>query len=96
MDILPTTDVHPLPDGACDVDAMLLTHGHLDHVGSLPALLDGGFAGPILSTRATFAIARIVLRDTLVLEGATPDEADRSLERLDALHRPVDAARVPA
>ncbi len=135
MDIVPTTEVHPLPDGevrllgavravtgamtriemggarllvdcgvaqgheridwrfpdaARDVDAVLLTHGHLDHVGSLPALVEGGWEGPILSTRATFAIARIVLRDGAVLDGATPEEADAFVARLDALHRPLE------
>ncbi|MDP2315009.1 MAG: MBL fold metallo-hydrolase [Pseudomonadota bacterium] len=85
------------PDAARDVDAVLLTHGHLDHVGSLPALLAGGWEGPILSTRATFAIARIVLRDGLTLEGATEEEADALIARLDALHHPLkyDAREMP-
>ncbi|MFN7145490.1 MAG: MBL fold metallo-hydrolase RNA specificity domain-containing protein, partial [Myxococcota bacterium] len=69
--------------------AVVLTHGHLDHVGSLPALVEGGWGGVILATRATWAIARIVIRDGLVLEGATPDDAERFVGRLDALHRPA-------
>ncbi len=134
MEILPTTEAHPIPDGevrllgavrsvtgamtriemagarllvdcgvaqgreridwrfpdeARDVDAVLLTHGHLDHVGSLPALIDGGWDRPILSTRATFAITRIVLRDALTLEGASDEEASRLVARLDKLHRPL-------
>lgn len=77
------------PDAARDIHAVLLTHGHLDHVGSLPALIEGGWEGPILSTRATFDIARIVLHDSLRLEGASEDEADKFVERLNALHRPL-------
>lgn len=79
-------DDRGFPDAARDVDAVLLTHGHLDHVGGLPALIEGGWAGPILATRATYAIARIVLRDSLLFH-ASQEEADRLLARLDALHR---------
>ena len=57
------------PDAACDVDALLLTHGHGDHVGSLPVLLERGFAGPIYGTRATLEIADLVVRDGLHLQG---------------------------
>src|SRR5687767_14411756 len=39
-----------MPDEARQVDAVVLTHGHNDHVGSLPALLEGGYAGPIYGT----------------------------------------------
>ena len=62
------------PDAACDVDAVLLTHGHGDHVGSLPVLLERGFQGPIYGTRATLEIADLVLTDSLHLQGAS--EAD--------------------
>lgn len=77
------------PDAARDVDAVLLTHAHQDHVGSLPALLEGGYDRPILSTRATLEIAALVLRDGLGIEGASPDEADRLVQRLRELHRPL-------
>lgn len=82
------------PEAARDVDAVLLTHGHNDHVGSLPALIEGGYDRPILATRATFEIAVTVLRDGLMLGGASREEADRFAKRLRELHRPVkyDAA----
>ena len=38
------------------VDAVLLTHGHLDHIGAVPALIEGGFERPILATKATLDI----------------------------------------
>jgi len=46
------------------IDAVLLTHAHLDHCGLLPRLVREGFSGPIYCTPATAAIARIVLLDS--------------------------------
>ena len=77
------------PEAARDVDAVLLTHAHQDHVGSLPALLDGGYAGPIFATRATLEIAEEVLRDGLRLGGVTRNDAAHLLGRLRELARPL-------
>jgi metallo-beta-lactamase family protein len=63
------------PVAARDVDAVLLTHGHNDHVGSLPALVDGGFDRPILGTRATLDVAELVLRDGMKINGASEADA---------------------
>ncbi|OVE75711.1 MBL fold hydrolase [bacterium E08(2017)] len=46
------------------VDAVLLTHGHLDHCGLLPRLVAQGFDGPVFSTPATMEIANIVMQDS--------------------------------
>lgn len=45
------------------LDAVVLTHAHLDHCGRLPRLVAAGFQGPIYCTRATADIAQIVLQD---------------------------------
>jgi metallo-beta-lactamase family protein len=50
------------------LDAVLLTHAHLDHCGRIPALTKGGFSGPIHATRATVDLADIVLRDSAKLQ----------------------------
>jgi metallo-beta-lactamase family protein len=50
------------------IDAVLLTHAHLDHCGRIPALTRGGFTGPIHATRATVDLADIVLRDSAKLQ----------------------------
>jgi len=50
------------------LDAVLLTHAHLDHCGRLPALVKGGFGGPVLATHATVDLAEIVLRDSAKLQ----------------------------
>lgn len=54
----------PFPFDPADVDAVLLTHGHLDHAGRLPLLVRNGFAGPIHAIRSTRAIAEIILNDS--------------------------------
>ena len=54
----------PFPVPPQDIDAVLLTHAHLDHCGRLPKLVRGGFSGPIHCTPATADIAKIVLLDS--------------------------------
>ena len=51
-----------------DIDAVLLTHAHLDHCGLLPKLMKEGFQGRIYCTEATADIARIVLLDAAHLQ----------------------------
>ena len=51
-----------------ELDALLLTHAHLDHCGRTPALVRDGFRGPIHATRATVDLAEIVLRDSAKLQ----------------------------
>jgi metallo-beta-lactamase family protein len=58
----------PLSVSAPDVEAVLLTHAHLDHSGYLPALVRRGFSGPVHLTRSTAALARIVLLDSAHLQ----------------------------
>ena len=46
------------------VDAMLLTHAHLDHCGQIPRLVKSGFHGPIYATAGTIELAALVLLDS--------------------------------
>ena len=54
----------PFPLPAREIDAVVLTHAHLDHCGYLPALARQGFAGPVFATAYTAELAEIVLRDS--------------------------------
>lgn len=78
------------PEAARDVDAVVLTHGHQDHIGSLPALLEGGFDKPIYLTRGTLAIASISLEDSLSFGSTSPAEQERFLRRFRELARPIE------
>ena len=51
------------------LDAVVLTHGHLDHVGRLPLLTKNGYKGPVYATRPTIDLATLILRDTIMLQG---------------------------
>lgn len=50
------------------LDAVVLTHGHLDHVGRLPLLTRNGYKGPIFGTRPTINLATLVLKDSLNIQ----------------------------
>ncbi len=78
-----------LPEEAHRADAIILTHAHNDHVGSLPDVIERGYDGPIFGTRATLEIARIVLDDGLSLERVANQERKRIMARFAALARPV-------
>ncbi len=59
----------PFAFEAGEVDALLLTHAHLDHCGRIPALVRAGYHGPIVTTSATADLSEIVLRDAAKLQG---------------------------
>jgi metallo-beta-lactamase family protein len=48
-----------------DVDVLLVTHAHADHIGRIPKLVKDGFAGVIYSTHPTKDLAAVMLRDAL-------------------------------
>src|SRR4051794_18125300 len=51
-----------------DIDAVLLSHAHVDHCGNLPHLVKQGFAGPIYCTPATRALAAVMLGDAAKIQ----------------------------
>jgi metallo-beta-lactamase family protein len=67
VDVRALNDV-PLPVPASEIDAVVVTHGHLDHVGYLPKLVRDGFAGPVFCTPPTQPLMQIVLDDSAHLQ----------------------------
>lgn len=56
-----------------DPDAVVVSHGHLDHVGALPSLLSGDARPPIHWTPPTHELTRVLARDTIKLHGGSYD-----------------------
>lgn len=56
------------PIDPASLQAVVLTHAHLDHCGYLPALVRQGFSGPVICSESTAAVAAIVLRDAAHLQ----------------------------
>lgn len=67
----------PLPVRARDIDAVVLTHAHLDHCGYLPRLVREGFSGRIYATAATAEVAALILRDSAHLQEKDAEYANR-------------------
>ncbi|WP_176507375.1 MULTISPECIES: MBL fold metallo-hydrolase RNA specificity domain-containing protein [Pseudomonas] len=79
------------PDFAVQgIQALVITHVHLDHVGRIPALLAAGYRGPILCSEPSAKLLPLVLEDAYKLTISTePAHVARYLEIIDSLVVPV-------
>ncbi len=71
----------PTRDLLKNLDAVALTHAHLDHTGRLPLLTRAGYEGPIYATPATIDLAGLVLRDSAHLQQADVERENRRRQR---------------
>jgi metallo-beta-lactamase family protein len=67
----------PFPAAPASLDAVILTHAHLDHSGYLPRLVRDGFAGTIYATAATRDLCRLLLMDSAFLMEEEASHAKR-------------------
>src|SRR5215470_6688687 len=65
------------PFNAASVNAVLLTHAHIDHTGYLPRLVRHGFRGPVYCSRGTADLLRILLPDSARLQEEEADYRNR-------------------
>ena len=65
------------------VDAVVLSHAHIDHSGRLPLLVQRGFAGPIYAQSATADFCKIMLEDSARLAESDAETENRKRDRKD-------------
>jgi metallo-beta-lactamase family protein len=81
------------------IDAVVLTHGHLDHCGRLPLLVKQRYKGPIYATEGTIDIAKLILNDAakIQVDDAKRENRKRGLsgnKEIPPLFAPEDVAKV--
>lgn len=59
-----TSNWEPFPYNPAEIDYLLVTHAHADHIGRIPKLIHDGFRGKIISTKATKELSFVMLSDT--------------------------------
>lgn len=77
------------PFRAKDIDAVVLSHAHVDHCGNLPNLVRRGFSGPIYCTPATRALAAVMLADAAKIQEEDARYLNKKRDRDDPKVEPI-------
>lgn len=72
---------HPPVAPGFKLDAVVITHGHLDHTGRLPLLAKIGYTGPVYATPATIEMSALILRDAAHIQLTDNERVNRKRER---------------
>lgn len=80
-----------LPIPVEEVDAVILSHAHIDHSGALPLLIKQGFRGPIFATHATRDLCAAMLRDAAFIQEADARYLNKQINRGEIDADPVEA-----
>lgn len=73
-----------IPVAASEIDAVLLTHAHIDHSGKIPMLYANGFRGRVFATRATCRLCELMLRDSAHIQESEAAWRNRKARRTGA------------
>ncbi|XVG94948.1 MBL fold metallo-hydrolase RNA specificity domain-containing protein [Eubacteriales bacterium KG127] len=76
----------PFPFAVNDVEAVILSHAHIDHCGRLPLLVKRGFNGPIYTTKATADLLEVMLRDSAFIHEKEAEWKNKKADRLGRKH----------
>lgn len=68
---------NPFPVDASTIDAVVLTHAHIDHTGYIPLLIKNGFKGKIYCSQGTYALASLLLIDSGMLQEEDANRANK-------------------
>lgn len=74
-------NAEPFPFDPAEIDAVILTHAHLDHSGRLPLLIKRGYKGPIYTHPATRDLCGIMLKDAAYINEKDVEWENRKRER---------------
>ena len=89
-----------LPFNPAAIDAVLITHAHIDHSGRVPMLIKNGFTGRIITTRLTADLLSIMLADSGHIQESDAEYQNKKNKRagrpeIEPIYTVADAMRVP-